>query len=88
MGRLAITILTLPWRGADRRAQLFAIGFAWLALALAFEISFGRLQGQSWPVILQAYAFRNGNVWPLVLLATLSAPYLAMHLRRRARAGS
>jgi hypothetical protein len=80
---LWITVVTLPWLDARRRLQLIGIGAAWLVLTLVFEFSLGRLQGKSWATLLEAYTFKDGNVWPLVLLATLAAPVLAGRWRSR-----
>jgi hypothetical protein len=54
------------------------IGVLWLALTLAFEFGFGRfVQQRSWESLFDAYTFKDGNLWPLVLLATLLSPVLA-----------
>lgn len=78
---LAIAFLALPWLGADRPPQFIGVGFGWLLLTLAFEFSFGRFQGKSWPTILEAYTFKDGNVWPIVLVVTAAAPYIAARFR-------
>lgn len=78
---LVITFLALPWLGAHRQAQLIGLGAFWLALTLVFEISFGRFQGKPWAVILEAYTFKDGNIWPVVLLVTAAAPCVAARLR-------
>jgi hypothetical protein len=60
------------------------VGALWLALTLLFEFGFGALvQHKSWAELLQAYTFRDGNIWPLVLLVTVLAPVLAWRLRPR-----
>jgi hypothetical protein len=71
----------LPWLGARRPVELVGIGLGWLALTLVFEFSFGLWQGKSWPVMFEAYTFKGGNIWPLVLVVTALAPYLAAKLR-------
>jgi hypothetical protein len=78
---LAVTSVTLPWLGAHRLSQLIGVGLGWFVLTLAFEFSFGRFQGKSWPSMLEAYSFQDGNLWPVVLLVTALAPYLAARLR-------
>lgn len=78
---LAITLFALPWLGARRLPQLIGIGVGWLVLTLVFEFSFGRFQGKSWSSMLEAYSFRDGNIWPLVLLVTAAAPYIAARFR-------
>ncbi len=78
---LTITFLSISWLGVDRRSQVIGIGVAWLALTLVFEVGFGLYQGKSWSTILEAYSFKDGNVWPVVLLVTAAAPYVAARLR-------
>lgn len=79
---LAVAYLALPWLGAMHVARTIAIGIGWVLLTLAFEFTFGRLvQGKPWPEILAAYTFRDGDIWPVVLLVTASAPYVAARVR-------
>ncbi len=65
------------WYGPTTVGQAWRIGLFWLALTLVFEFGFGLLQGKSWRELLQAYAFRDGDLWPLVLGVVLVAPRLA-----------
>ena len=61
-------------------------GAFWLLLTLCFEFGFGHfVQGRPWPVLLEAYTFQNGNLWPLVLLVTLFGPLIALRIRGGAR---
>lgn len=79
---LAAAYFSLPWFGRAPAATYVAVGLGWLVLTLAFEVVFGRfLRGQPWPQILGAYTFKAGNIWPVVLLVTAAAPYLAARLR-------
>ncbi len=78
---LLVTFLALPWLGVHRVSQSVGVGLAWVVLTLTFEFSFGRLQGKSWPSMLEAYTFKDGNIWPLVLLVTAAAPYITSRLR-------
>ena len=78
---VVITYLALPWMEARKILHLIVIGLGWLCLTLAFEFSFGLLQGKSIPELLIAYTFKGGNIWPLVLLTTASAPYITAKLR-------
>ncbi|MFO7816659.1 MAG: hypothetical protein R6V39_03115 [Desulfovibrionales bacterium] len=78
---LAVAYLSLPWLGARRFIELLGIGLGWLALTLVFEFSFGLWQGKSWQVMFEAYTFKGGNIWPVVLVVTAFAPYLAAKLR-------
>lgn len=76
--------LALPWLGTRHLPTLWRIGFGWLALTLIFEVSMARWQGLSWSVMLQAYTFKNGNLWPLVLIVIAVAPVAAAKFRAHA----
>lgn len=78
---VVVAWVSLPWLGMQRMAGLLAIGFGWLVLTIAFDFAMGRLQGKPVQQLLDAYTFKDGNLWLLVLLVTLVAPYLAAKLR-------
>lgn len=78
---LVVAYLALPWLGARRGVEFFGIGLGWLTLTLLFEFSFGVWQGKSWQIMFEAYTFKGGNLWPIVLLITALAPYLASRVR-------
>ncbi|MFZ1548125.1 MAG: hypothetical protein WAT12_13670 [Candidatus Nitrotoga sp.] len=79
---LAVAYIALPWLGRASVARYVVIGLGWLCLTLAFEFTFGRLiQGKPWSQILEAYTFKDGNIWPLVLLITAIAPCVAAKFR-------
>ncbi|WP_297794849.1 hypothetical protein [uncultured Marinobacter sp.] len=81
---IGVAWVSLPWLRLRRPGQFWLVGFGWLALTLAFEFSFGLAQGKSWPVMLEAYTFKDGNLWPLVLAVTACAPFIAAKMRRKA----
>lgn len=81
---IGVAWVSLPWLHLGRPGQLWLVGFGWLALTLAFEFSFGLAQGKSWRVMFEAYTFKDGNLWPLVLAVTACAPFIAAKIRRRA----
>jgi hypothetical protein len=78
---IGVAYLTLPWLHLNQPSQQWTIGFGWLALTLVFEFSFGLAQGKSWPLLLEAYTFKDGNIWPVVLTVTACAPFIAGKLR-------
>lgn len=78
---LAIAYMALPWLNITRLSQFLGVGLGWLVMTLAFEISFGRLQGKPWAILLEAYTFKDGNIWPVVLFITAASPYIAGRLR-------
>ena len=76
---LVVSLLLVPRVGRLSTWQSLCVGALWLCLTLIFEFTFGRLvQHQSWKQLMEAYTFEDGNVWPLVLLATFIAPVLAV----------
>lgn len=77
----ATTYLCIPLLGSHPPGTFIAIGVGWLLLTLAFEFSFGLLRGKPMAEILSAYAFRDGNLWSLVLIVTTLAPWMAARLR-------
>ncbi len=79
---VAVSTALVPWFGRLPMRAYLLIGMLWLVLTLVFEFGFGHfLQHRSWPQLLEAYTFRGGNLWPLVLIVTTLAPLLAAHLR-------
>lgn len=78
---IGVAYLSLPWLEISRPRQLWSVGLGWLAFTLVFEFSFGLWQGKSWSELLEAYTFRGGNLWPVVLATTALAPYIAAKLR-------
>ena len=75
------TYCFLPWLTVRSPAQLHLIGLCWLAFTLVFEFSFGLLRGKALAEILEAYTFKDGNIWPVVLVVTATAPWLAARLK-------
>ena len=81
---LAVSLVLVPKLGRLQTRHCLYLGLFWLCLTLVFEFSFGRLlQHRSWSELLEAYTFKNGNIWPLVLVVTLIAPLVATRLRSK-----
>ena len=79
---LAVVYFSLPWFGQAPVARYIALGLSWFCLTLVFEFTFGRLiQGKPWSELLEAYTFKGGNIWPIVLLTVAAAPYVAARIR-------
>jgi len=77
-----VAFLTAPWYGTLPSSQYWLLGLFWLFLTLLFEFSFGRfVQHKDWAQLLEAYTFKGGNIWPVVLAVTLLSPWLAARLR-------
>lgn len=73
--------LLLPWVGAHGSRQFLLIGAGWLVFTLIFEFSFGLSRGKEFSALLEAYTFKGGNLWPVVLLVTAFSPWLVAKLR-------
>lgn len=78
---LAVTYLSLPWLGIHNDRGLWAVGIGWLIATLIFELIFGLSRGKPVAEILGAYTFKGGNLWPVVLVVTAAAPWLAARFR-------
>lgn len=78
---LAVAYVSLPWMGAIGTRELLAVGLIWFVLTLGFDLLLGMAQGERLRQQSDAYLFKRGNLWPVVLLVTAGAPYLAAKLR-------
>lgn len=79
---LLVAIASARWLGLGPAARCLKVGTLWLALTLLFELGLGAaLRGLSWAQLREAYSFRDGNLWPLVLAVTFIAPLAAARLR-------
>lgn len=77
-----VALFGAGWFGAADASRFWLIGVLWLALTLIFEFGFGRfVQHKDWAELFQAYTFKGGNVWPIVLLVTLVSPWLGARLQ-------
>jgi len=81
---VVVALMLMPRVGPMESRDALYIGLFWVLLTLAFEFTFGRLvQHREWAELLDAYRFRDGNIWPVVLAVMLFAPLMAVRLRRR-----
>lgn len=78
---LGVAYLFGPRLGVLGSKQLWLLGASWLLLTLASEFSLGLLRSKTVMEILDVYAFKGGNLWPLVLMTTLAAPWLTARFR-------
>lgn len=79
---LVVAYFSLLWFGRVPVSNYLVIGMGWLFLTLVFEFVFGRFVAKkSWRELLEAYAFKDGNIWPIVLVIVALAPYLAAKFR-------
>ena len=80
LGICIILALTAPFvrrLGNPSSPELLGVGLLWLVLTVAFEFLLGHyVSGATWETQLADYNLRRGRLWPLVLLATLLAPWL------------
>ena len=78
---LAVALLSIGWLGRLTATSYVLVGGVWLVLTLAFEIGFGLMRGQSLPALFDAYRFKDGNIWPIVLAVVGAAPVFAAYAR-------
>ena len=53
------------------------VSFLWFGMTVAFEELFGHyVDGKSWTELAANYALWRGQLWPLVLLTVVLAPFL------------
>jgi hypothetical protein len=78
---LIAACIAAPWFGRLPVRSWWGIGALWLTLTVVFETAVGYAQHGSWRLLLDAYTLRGGNLWPLVLLATLVSPWLGARMR-------
>lgn len=77
-----VAFFAAGWMGAAEASEFWLIGLLWLLLTVLFEFGFGRfVQRRTWTGLLQAYTFKGGNIWPIILLVTLLSPWAAARLR-------
>ncbi len=79
-----ISYLFIKWIRATNNLRLIAIGFFWLVLTVAFEISLGRFVMQfSWERIFSDYNVINGGLLPFGLLLLMLAPLITAKLKEK-----
>lgn len=72
---LLVARISAGWLEADSATTSWWVGALWVGLTLVFEFSFGSLvQHKTGSEMLQQYLFRDGNLWPVVLVVILIAP--------------
>lgn len=78
----AISWLGVRWIGARGSRQWLAVGAAWVALIVAFEVGLGRLvMHLSWDRILEDYDPSRGGLMLLGLAAMGLSPWAAARWR-------
>jgi hypothetical protein len=78
---IAVALAAARWYGPQEAGVHWRIGVFWLASTVAFELALGRYRRKPWRELARAYMFDGGNLWPLVLVATLVAPWFAARVR-------
>jgi hypothetical protein len=80
IGAVFVVAIALVLWGKPHRTHAWRIGVGWFLATLVFEFGFGLARGKSWSEILAPYTFKDANLWPLVLVAVLVAPYLCLRM--------
>lgn len=75
--------LAAPWLAVTMWQQRLSLGVFWVSLTLTFEYLFGHfVLSRSWAEINGVFDLSGGNLFLLVLLATLLAPLICMQRGR------
>jgi hypothetical protein len=78
----AITYITFPLIGEKSDGIYFIIGLQWVLMTLLFELLFGHYaMGKSWSDIIQVFNLAKGDLFILVLVASLFSPYLVAKIK-------
>lgn len=73
---VVVTLLSASFLGLEDPASGLRVGMSWLAMTVVFEFVFGLvLRGQTLREVLAPYTFEDGNLWPVVLLTLIVAPW-------------
>ncbi len=79
---LALAWLTIGWMHPASASEAWRIGGLWVVLVLAFEFLAGHyVFGTPWSELLADYNVLRARIWPLVLVITAVAPYVAGRAR-------
>lgn len=81
-----ITWFTLRWMRIRTAAGALAVGAAWVALTIAFELALGRALGLPWRRILEDYDLLHGGLMPLGLAIMGLTPWAVRQLQARTHA--
>lgn len=79
---VAVATACSRWLGARGGAELAAVGAAWVAATIAFELALGRLVlGLPWERLTEDYDPRRGGLLAFGMLVLALAPWLGTRLR-------
>lgn len=83
---VAVATACSRWLGARRGTELAAVGVAWVASTIAFELALGRLVlGLPWERLTEDYDPRRGGLLAFGMLVLALAPWLGTRLRGPSR---
>ncbi|OUP11585.1 hypothetical protein B5F34_02645 [Mediterranea sp. An20] len=83
---LSVCIFLITWMLLPRMIKAITskeswlIGINWMLLTIAFEFSVGLAGGNTVVKLLATYNPLDGNLWLLVLAATLLSPIIVKHM--------
>ena len=77
-----VTLVSVPFIGCSEIKTYLWIGFSWLLFTLSFEFLSGHyIAGKPWRETVQVFNLKQGNLFTVVLLVTVLAPWLAAKIR-------
>lgn len=78
---LLVTLVTLPWLGAQTSGELWSVGMLWLGLTLGLDFAVGRrLFHFQWKRIARDFDPRRGGWLGAGMLVLLGSPWIATWL--------
>lgn len=79
---LLITYVCIPWIPATKTRTLLAVGLAWLALTLVFEVCFGLfVLHRPWDDFPSDFDMLHGGMFPIGLAVLTLSPLIAARWR-------
>lgn len=85
---LSILILLITWLLLSRlvtlnRKESYITGIIWMVLTIIFEFTSGIGTGIPIEELIAAYNPLSGNLWVLVILTTMFAPYIYFRIQQK-----
>ena len=77
-----VSFFAIPYFGKNPAATFIFIGIQWVIMTLLFEFLFAHfVVGKSWQALLQVFSVTKGDLFLLVLISSLFAPYITAKTR-------
>lgn len=79
---IAATYVSFDFLAERSPGGLWLVGIQWVVMTLLFEFTFGHfVAGKTWTELLQTFNVLKGDLFTLVLLVSLAAPFFVAKWR-------